>query len=368
MQYAAENDRMSEQSPNPARPAVDPIGSEYSSDASGKAMTQSLTTIRLLAAIARLGRAFGFGMAVAASLLVFPNAVPWMIAAWLATYTILILFGRRGTLCLLTCLVVVVAKRPTPAPGLIVLLAVMLSVAMLRFWFARNTAQSKTRRFAWLSTAVLWAAWGGMTLDWYGSAHCRHPVVLKPGRPIVCFGDSMTNLGKSVGYPRDLQRLISLPVYNLGIGGISAKETAANFLPEITRLNPQVVVIELGGHDFLRGYSRAATKEQLKTIIDAARRIGAEVVLVEMPRAFVSDPFWGLEREIARQEDVELVPDTAMRRVFLRSTVFPPGTWLGPPYLTDETGIHPNDRGNEILAEYVAEALQRMYGPGIRTR
>ncbi len=62
----------------------------------------------------------------------------------------------------------------------------------------------------------------------------------------------------------------------------------------------------------------------------------------------------------------ELVPDTAMRRVFLRSRVFPPGTWLGEPYLTDETGIHPNDRGNQILADYVAEALERMYGPGIR--
>ena len=142
----------------------------------------------------------------------------------------------------------------------------------------------------------------------------------------------------------------------------------ASFLPEITRLNPQVVVIELGGHDFLKGYSRAATKTQLTTIIDSVRRIGAEVVLVEVPRAFISDPYWGLEREIARQEDVELVPDTAMRRIFLRSTVFPPGTWLGPPFLTDESGIHPNERGNQMLAEYVAAALVRMYGPQIRAK
>ena len=62
----------------------------------------------------------------------------------------------------------------------------------------------------------------------------------------------------------------------------------------------------------------------------------------------------------------ELVSDTAMRRIFLRSTVFPPGTWLGEPYLTDETGIHPNQRGKQILAEHVAESLERMYGPQIR--
>jgi lysophospholipase L1-like esterase len=291
-----------------------------------------------------------------------------MIAIWLAAYTMLVGFKRNGILCLLACLAVLIAKRLTPAPSLIGLMAVMLSIILLSLWRARRSEPPAPRRFDRLSLLVLWIAWAGMTFDWYNSAHCHHPVVFDPGRPVVCYGDSMTNLGKPGGYPHNLQRLISLPVHNLGIGGISAKETVENFLPELTRLDPQVVVIELGGHDFLKGYSRAATKAQLKTIIDAVRRIGAEVVLVEVPRAFVSDPYWGLEREIARQEDVELVPDTAMRRVFLRSTVFPPGTWLGPPYLTDESGIHPNERGNQILAEYVADALERMYGPKIRAK
>ena len=127
-----------------------------------------------------------------------------------------------------------------------------------------------------------------------------------------------------------------------------------------------MVVIELGGHDFLRGYSRASTKANLQAIIDACRKIDAEVVLMEIPRAFISDPFWGLEREIAREEDVELIPDTAMRTLFLRSPLYPPGSWLGAPYLTDETGIHANAHGQKILAQSVADALQRMCGPEIR--
>ena len=88
---------------------------------------------------------------------------------------------------------------------------------------------------------------------------------LKPDRPVVCFGDSMTSLGALGGYPRNLQGLISLPVANLGIGGISAKQTVENYLSELTRLNPQVVVIELWAHDFLRGYSRAATQGATET-------------------------------------------------------------------------------------------------------
>ncbi len=289
-----------------------------------------------------------------------------MIAAWLIGYTLLVILGRRGHLCLIGCLVVLMGKRLTPAPNLLGSMAVMLAIVLLGVWRARRSEPTTSRQFTWLGILVLWIAWGGMAVDWYAAAHCRHSVVLRPDRPVVCFGDSMTSLGVLGGYPNNLQEPISLPVVNLGIGGISAKQTVEEHLLELNRLNPRVVAIELGGHDFLNGYSRASTKAYLKRIIDSVRHIGAEVVLIEIPRAFVSDPYWGLEREIARQEDTELVSDTAMRRIFLRSTAFPPGSCLGEPYLTDETGIHPNERGKQILAEYVAEALERMYGPRIR--
>jgi lysophospholipase L1-like esterase len=264
-------------------------------------------------------------------------------------------------------LAVLVGKRLTPALGLLELMAIMLALILIGAWRVHRGSQTTSKRFVCFSLCVLWIAWGGMTIDWYASAHCRHRVLLKPDRPVICFGDSMTSLGAlQGGYPRKLQERISLPIVDLGISGVSAKEAMESCVSELTRHNPQVVVIELGAHDFLRGYSRASTKEHLKRIIDAVRQIDAEVVLLEVPRAFMSDPYWGLEREIARQEDVELVPDTAMRSIFLWSTMFPPGTWLGAPYLTDETGIHPNERGNQILADHVAEALERMYGPGIR--
>jgi acyl-CoA thioesterase I len=306
-----------------------------------------------------------------ASLLVFPNAIPWLIAVWLSAYSLLALFGRRGNLCLGACAAILVAKLVTPAPGILGLLAVMLAVVMIGMAIGRSGTATLSRRFAWLSALALWIAWSGMTVDWYAATHCRHPVVLRADRPIVCFGDSMTSCGLLGAYPRDLQKLVTLPVVNMGIGGISARQAVEDHLPEVLRYNPQVVVIELGGHDYLRsyelpGYSRASTKANLKAIINASRQIGAEIVLMEIPRAYMSDSFWGLEREIAREEDVELMPDTAMRTLFLHSPAMPPGIWLGGPYLTDETGIHPNALGNEILAEAVAGTLERMYGCGIR--
>lgn len=323
---------------------------------------------RVRVGFAKAGRVIVGSLIVLTSLFAFPSTIPWLIAAWLLAYTLLVIRGRNGSLCLAGCLGILIVKRPTPAPTLLVLMAVMVAILVLGLWRWRGQAPAVPRRFAWFSAIALWTAWLGMAVDWHAAAHCSHRMVLKPDRPVVCFGDSMTSVGIFGGYPRDLQKLISLPVVNAGIGGISARQTAENHLSELTRLNPQLVVIELGGHDFLRGHSRAATKAHLKTIIDSVRRIGAEVVLLEIPRAYVSDPYWGLEREVARQEDVELVSDTVMRRIFLRSTTFPPGSWLGEPYLTDESGIHPNQRGNQLLAERVAVALERLYGPGIRHR
>jgi len=331
-------------------------------------MTPTPILHRVYLALGRAWRGFAWGLAIVASLLVFPNAISWMVAAWLAGFTFLVILGRHGLLCLIACLAVLVGKRPAPAPGLLGLAVVMLAIIILIAWRVHRRMPASSGRFAWVSVSVLWIVWCAMAADWHFAAHCNHPVALKPDRPVVCFGDSMTSQGLFGGYPDDLQRLISLPVVNQGIGGISARQAVENHLSEITRHNPQVVVIELGAHDFLRGHSRQATKGCLKTIINAARQIGAEIVLMEIPRAYMSDPYWGLEREIARQEDLELVPDTAMRKLFLRSMAFPPGTWLGEPYLTDETGIHPNERGNQILAEHVAEALERMYGPGLRRR
>ncbi|MFZ1936422.1 MAG: GDSL-type esterase/lipase family protein [Thermoguttaceae bacterium] len=328
------------------------------------------------AVLGRVCRGLGWCAIVTASPLVFPSGIPWMIAAWLLAYTLLALVSRRGLLCLGVCAAILVAKRLTPAPGLLALLVVMLVVIVVGVVNTRRrrvrTAEQLpsrrvSRRFVWISIVALWIAWAGMTFDWIWATHIHHRVTLKGSRPVVCLGDSMTSLGMFGGYPQKLQKRISLPAVDEGTPGWSAKQVVEHHteLADIAKHNPQVVVIELGAHDFLRFHSRAETKANLKKIIDASRKMGAEVALMEIPRAYMSDPFWGLEREIAREEDVELIPDTALRMLFLHSPLIPPGSWLGGPYLTDEGGIHPNAAGNEVLADSVAAALERMYGPAI---
>jgi lysophospholipase L1-like esterase len=202
--------------------------------------------------------------------------------------------------------------------------------------------------------------------QWDRAARVNHPVQLHPTKPIVCIGDSLTSgVSPYGGYPDDLVNLLSVPVINLGQAGITAEE-ALKLLPRLREEHPQVVVIELGGHDFQKGRGRAATKSDLEKLIDASQEVGAEVVLMEVPRGFIVDPFAGIERELAYQRDLELISDSAIRNLVLFGPHAPPGMWIGEPHLSDD-GLHPNANGNTYLAERVAKTLVRMYGLDIRS-
>jgi acyl-CoA thioesterase I len=114
----------------------------------------------------------------------------------------------------------------------------------------------------------------------------------------------------------------------------------------------------------LRGYGRAAARDSLVQIIEASRNPGASVVLFEIPLGFMIDPFSGLERELARTYDLELISDTAIRQLVLRSPTFPLAAILGVSKLSDD-GLHPNVTGADYLATTVRRSLKPICGPAI---
>jgi lysophospholipase L1-like esterase len=222
-----------------------------------------------------------------------------------------------------------------------------------------------SRRLSASLIALLWLGWITYAADSYRAVHINHPPAPIGSRPIVCVGDSLTSYTREGGYPEVLATMVDQPVINLGQPGVTSTE-ALKMLPELKNAKPGVVVIELGGHDFLKdttllkAKSRAVAKRNLEQFIACAAELNAEVVLIEVPRGFVVDLFAGLERELARQFDLELIPDTTIRCFVLNSPAAPPGTWFGGPYLSDD-GLHPNARGNAVLARRVLQALKRIY-------
>jgi acyl-CoA thioesterase-1 len=324
-----------------------------------------------LATAGRIVRGVAIAFLVIGSLLAFPAGVPGLIAVWLGCATGLALSGRTSWPALAGCLIVVVVKRFDWPPGLYCLAASFaLGVACDLRWRGETDRRAlRRRRIVLLS--FLWLAWGGFAWDWRRSYHASHAIASLDGRPIVCIGDSLTSYPPRGGYPASLKSLVRVPIVNLGEPGITSAE-ALKQLPKLKAARPQAVIIEVGGHDFLKDPSWSKTdgrrnaKRNLEQLILAARSQGAEAVIIEVPRGFVVDPFAGLERELAREYDLELIPDTAIRNFVLWSRSCPPGAWTEGPYLSDD-GLHPTSRGEEYLAEVVLASLVRLFGPTIKS-
>jgi acyl-CoA thioesterase-1 len=307
---------------------------------------------RVLQSLGRMGRLLTALAVVVLSLLTFPAAIPWMMAAWLGWHT---------------WAAILLVKRVVWMPGTVAIVGVMLAAACLGASLARRPARRWVRRTVWTAVVVAWATWVVMLADWHAAIRCSRRVPLDPARPVVCLGDSLTaGVTPHGSYTGDLARLVPVPVVNLGQDGITSAD-ALEKLPAVLAANPQVVVVEIGGHDFLKGHGRAATGANLERMIEACRAAGAEVVLMEIPRGLITDPFWGLERGLARRYDLELVSDTAIRKLVLWSPYGPPGMWLNPGSRLSDDGLHANARGNRLLAEQVARALARLLGPEVVT-
>ncbi|MEQ8787465.1 MAG: GDSL-type esterase/lipase family protein [Pirellulaceae bacterium] len=318
--------------------------------------------------IARWAMLLAALVAVIASLLTFPAAIAWMVGGWLVWHTCRVLRGRPSW-ALAVCSVVLLIKR-VPWSWSLLALAVAAALALASTaWSIRRrpTAQRDPKpmewqsRLTWATLVLLWLSWGYFAWDFDDAASASRRPPFDPSRPVVCLGDSLT----AGGYPTLLAERLSVPVVDMGVEGNTTRDAIAQ-APALAALQPQVVVVEIGGNDYVQGATRDETRDNLQHIVNVCRNAGAEVVLVEIPRGFVADPYGGLEREIARRDDLELIPDTTIRWFVLRSPYAPPGMWLHREWHLSDDGLHPNARGSEALADRVADALATMYGPEIR--
>jgi acyl-CoA thioesterase-1 len=178
--------------------------------------------------------------------------------------------------------------------------------------------------------------------------------------PLVMFlGDSLTagyGLGENQAYPALLEQRWraegrSVRVVNAGISG----DTTAGGLARIEWLleqRPDVVVVELGANDGLRGLSLEETRLNLDEIIHRSLQAGSQILLVGMkiPPSYgpeYSTDFANLFGELAEARGVALLP-------FLLEGV------AAIPDLNQADGIHPNAEGQYRLAENVRAPLEQL--------
>jgi acyl-CoA thioesterase I len=138
---------------------------------------------------------------------------------------------------------------------------------------------------------------------------------------VLIMGDSLSaeyGLARGTGWvalleDRLQQKKRTASVLNASISGETTAGARSRLPQLLSAHQPDVVVIELGGNDALRGLPLNGTQESLAQMARSSRAAGAKVVLVGMQvppnygKAY-SDRFAGLFKAVAQAEGATLVP------------------------------------------------------------
>jgi len=183
---------------------------------------------------------------------------------------------------------------------------------------------------------------------------------------VLVFGDSL-----SAGYGIDVdqswtallqQRLedqgYEHRVVNASISGETTEGGATRIDAALEDFSPDLIILELGGNDGLRGFPPARIRGNLETIASRAKASGAEVVLlgIRIPSNYgprYSAAFEAVYRDVAEKLGIDWIE------------FFMDGVALNDDLLQDDR-IHPNAEAQPLLLDnawpIIERALKRARG------
>jgi acyl-CoA thioesterase I len=192
------------------------------------------------------------------------------------------------------------------------------------------------------------------TLTWLAAlliAACGDAPKLAPLAPdavVLAFGDSLTygtGASEADSYPAQLEKLIGRKVVRAGVPGeVSAR--ALERLPDaLEEHQPALLLLCIGGNDFLRNLGMAQAAANVQTMVALARQRNIDVVLIGTPERSITVSPPAFYAEIAKQ--IGIPYEGKVIGEILRSSEL------------KSDPIHPNARGYRLLAERVAALLQK---------
>lgn len=166
---------------------------------------------------------------------------------------------------------------------------------------------------------------------------------------ILAFGDSLVQgVGATQGndFVSVTGRLIGMPIINAGRSG-DTTAAALSRIDESLAQNPGVVIVLLGGNDFLRRVPKTTTFNNLAQIVTRFKDKGAIVVLLGVRGGLITDTYESDFKDFAQQNNLPYISNVL------------DGLLGDKQYMYDQ--IHPNDAGYKIIAERVAPVLKGIY-------
>ncbi|MBI2212727.1 MAG: arylesterase [Acidobacteria bacterium] len=177
------------------------------------------------------------------------------------------------------------------------------------------------------------------------------------GSGVIAFGDSLTagyGAGPGQDYPSRLAVRTGITIVNAGVSGDTTESALRRIEPDVLSNRPRVLIVGLGGNDFLRGVPIGTTEANLRTIVRRAQGAGAMVVLLGFEFPSITASYAKMYERVADEEGCLFIPDML------------DGILANPALKSDE--IHPNASGYELMAERVEKPLRALLKKADGTR
>ncbi len=179
-------------------------------------------------------------------------------------------------------------------------------------------------------------------------------------KSIVVLGDSISasyGFEAQLGWVALMQQKIQVdhPDYTIYNESISGDTTAGGLarLPHILKkYQPDIIMLELGANDGLRGMSLTAMQKNLSAIIQLAKKSGAQVLLLSMriPSNYgkrFTDMFYATYQKLSTEHHIPVVP-------FILENVA-----LNKSHMQRD-GLHPNALGQPTITEHIYPYLLKL--------
>lgn len=181
-------------------------------------------------------------------------------------------------------------------------------------------------------------------------SHRRMPVVRgASGDHVVIIGDSISaGIGRSNAWPTLLERQTGIRLENLSVPGAGVTDAvamAARVVPE-----DSMVVIEIGGNDFLSGVSSGEFSQKLDLLLSRLAAPSRLLVMFELPLLPNKVGYGIAQRRLAARYGVFLIPKHCFTDV------------LGSADATTD-GLHLSDVGAQQMADLVQHVLAPVLKP-----
>ncbi len=163
---------------------------------------------------------------------------------------------------------------------------------------------------------------------------------------LLAFGDSITfgtGAAPAESYPSILESIIGRRVVNAGVPGEGTGEGKERLASVLDEQRPALMILCLGGNDFLQHQHETQSAENLRAMITLARKRGVEVMLIAVPKLGFGLEVPKFYREISNECAIP-VEGKALKQILSTSSL-------------KSDPIHPNAAGYRILAESVAKKL-----------